>query len=163
MPTLTHALSVQQPWASALIVAGPNRKPLENRYSVAAIDRPPFPVPVGWMGIHASLTIHELADACLALCPEVAPPPLWPRGALIGAVHVTGWMRAQEALQRPDLARWVIRPSADDIAAEAARRGRAVAPDGWCLVTDAAVTLPAPIPMRGMLGLWALAHEVTIG
>ena len=154
MPTITHALSVQQPWARALLSAGPNRKPLENRGSKAAIDRPPFPVPPGeWLGIHAGQTIHAAAAWCLSLCPEAGPPPMWERGVLLGAVRVLGWRRAAECRADPVLARWVV-PAA---VYEAAGR-----PDGWCLVTDAAITLPAPIPMRGWLGRFALPTPIPL-
>lgn len=151
---ITHALSVQQPWARALLVRGPNRKPLENRGSKAAVSHPPFPVPAGeWLGIHAGKTVHDQADWCLSLCPEAGPPPLWERGVLLGAVHVVGWMRAEEARRRPDLARWVV-PLADYIVTRQ--------PDGWCLVTDDAITLSSPIPMRGWLGRFALERPVQI-
>lgn len=161
MPIITHAISVQQPWARALLSPGPRRKPLENRYNVQAIDRPPFPVPVGWLGIHAGVTMHPLIAECLALCPEAAEPPLYERGALLGAVHVTGWMRASEALRDPLLAPWVIQPRAADLDALAVARGRRVAPEGWCLVTDAARTIP-PIRMRGALGRFALSAVVEV-
>lgn len=163
---LTHALSVQQPWARALLVQGPRRKPLENRYNVRAIDRPPFPVPSGWLGLHAGLAIHGAEARCLGLCPEAAEPPIYERGALIGAVHVVGWVRASEALRDPLLAPWVMQPTQDELDAERERRRakgdhRPIAREGWCLVTDAARTIP-PIRMRGMLGRFALAEEVVI-
>lgn len=161
MPLITHAISVQQPWARALLVPGPRRKPLENRYNIMAIDRPPFPVPAGWLGIHAGMTMHPLMDTCLALCPEAAEPPVYERGALLGAVHVTGWIRASVALRDPLLAPWVIQPSAAELEALAAARGRRVAPEGWCLVTDDARTTP-PIRMRGALGRFALPVPVEV-
>ena len=153
---LTHALSVQQPWASAL-VRRVQRKPLENRYKVDAFKHPPFRVEAGtWIGIHASATTHRLAH----LCPDADPDA--PRSALVGAVHVVGWLRASEALQRPDLAPWVHHPSAAELDVLEARRGRPVARESWCLVTDAAVQLADPIPMPGALGLWWLPKPIEI-
>lgn len=165
MPEITHAISVQQPWARSLLVTGPRRKPLENRYNLTAITRPPFPVePGSWLGIHAGLAIHDLADWCLALCPEAGPPPLWERGALLGARRVVGWRHASEARQDPLLAPWVvseayIRAAVTD--AQARRPGRAVARDGWCLVFDEAITFE-PRPMRGALGRFALPAVIVV-
>jgi hypothetical protein len=149
MIVIDRALSVQQPWAAALMIQGADRKPLENRGSTQARDRPPISVQPGtWIGIHAGKTLHDMADLCLSLCPSVAPPPLWPRGALLGAIRVVGWLRAEEALRSPTLAPWVI------LSPKPAH--------SWCLVVEDPRPLPAPIPMRGMLGLFPLSAPVTV-
>lgn len=155
MPAVSHALSVQQPWARALLAPGPNRKPLENRGHKQADRRPPFPVPPGsWLGIHAGTTIHQMADWCLSLCPEVAPAPLWERGVVLGAVRVIGWERAAVCRARPELARWVV--SADHYVAQGQ-------PDGWCLLVEDPIRLAQPVPVRGWLGRFELPIPIEIG
>lgn len=130
---ITRALSVQQPWASALLMQGPRRKWLENR------GKPLFRVPDEgmWIGVHAGLALHPWAEQCLALAPELAAAPL-PRGALLGAVEALAWVEVEDVAGDP----WAHGP--------------------WCLVIGRAVALPAPIPMRGMLGLWTLPEPVEI-
>lgn len=154
MPIITHALSVQQPWAEAILHPGGRRKPLENRYNRRAFDAPPFGVPEdSWLGIHAGQRVHGLAEWCLRLCPEVGDPERWARGALLGACRVVGWRRAEDCRRDPALAPWVVeRPVVEDGAA----------PDGWCLLLDAPIRLPHPIPVRGFLGRFALPAPVEV-
>lgn len=150
MAVVTHAISIQQPWASALLLPIERCKPLENRYNKAAFTRPPFPVPAGeWLGIHAGLQHHALAGWCRDLCGVEDGP----RGALLGARRVIGWVPASHARRVPRLAPWVVDPPAAP--------GDA-APDGWCLLLGDTLILPTPIPMRGALGRFALSAPVTL-
>lgn len=94
-----------------------------------------------------------MADWCLSLCPEAGSPPIWERGALLGAVRVVGWVRTAEARRRPVWARWVVAPEVYTTAGQ---------PDGWCLIVEDPRPLPTPIPMRGLLGRFPLPEPVTI-
>ena len=143
--TCTHALTVRQPWATA-ILEGPKR--IENR---SWICPGPFP---RWIAIHASMTAEDHAEEIVAnwrgasRWPDAQTgawpgAPMWTaytdcpyrRGVLLGAAEVLG---VGEIHETPDP--WAVGPR--------------------CWVLGRVCALPAPISAKGRLGLWRLApHE----
>lgn len=84
-PRELRALSVWQPWASAIV--GP--KPLENR------RWPPWEKVIGkYIALHASLTIDDDDAFAFCRCRGWDPPPRdqLVRGAIIGVVRVDGYV-----------------------------------------------------------------------
>lgn len=99
---ITHAISVRQPWAWAIMEAG---KDLENRS--AEIARP------AWYYLHAGSFKGpniEAYEMIAANAPETLPPFFddIKRGGIIGAFQITGWTRDS---QSP----WFIGPKAAEI------------------------------------------------
>jgi hypothetical protein len=129
------ALSLRQPWAS-LVVQG--RKTLELRSWPTAYR--------GRLAIHASQTVDAAACAALGCDPDQLP-----RGALLGTVQLTA--------VRPLDAAAFQRRAADHLAAELFPAPEPDAPlFGW-EVGDAQA-LPAPIPYRGRMSLFAVPDEL---
>lgn len=129
-----HALSVHQPWASAL-VAGP--KDVENRPW-----RPTWLPPDGlWLAIHATkrpIDGRDL-DAVRSLWPAARQRAHWPTGAILGLVHVDRVvdLRAEpHALRSP----WAVGP--------------------LCWHVDRRIALEDPLPCRGQQGLWLVPEHL---
>lgn len=91
-----RALTVRQPWASA-IVAGV--KPVENRSRRLGAS------PGEWIAIHAAKAEHADAGACRRLWP--ACPPVVPMGAIVGLALVQDEMPVEELEIDAEGARWV--------------------------------------------------------
>lgn len=160
--TLTHALTIHQPYAWA-VAAG--HKPVENR-----TWRPPLEAVGKLIGIHAGLANIRKSTEAVAYWPKEAPFPFVPGGptltygALIGVARLVGivarkgpWdSRAERSLAFVH-GKGSIYTSLPTRLAERIRpwwRG----PWGWLL--EEAVLLPEPIPMRGQQGLWRIPAEM---
>lgn len=146
-----RAWSLLQPYAT-LMVCDPEiapRKIIENRSKL--MFRPP---PEGrWVAVHASLGWYSTqmeVEAALQWAvgmDEIFPGwrnnPAgwpWPKGALLGAVHVA---RVYSFATKIDAA-------------------RALGPQAFgpvCYIIDDARPLPAPIPCKGAMGLWSIPIE----
>lgn len=127
-----RGLSVRQPWAWAIL----HGKPVENR------DWQPNNPNCRYLGrvlLHASGTCgkREYADAVefIRSISDLKVPPLdaLPRGAVVGAVTITGWVTAHAS-------RWFVGPGA--------------------LTLEHAVALPEPIACKGALGFFAVPESV---
>jgi hypothetical protein len=135
------ALSVRQPWANAILLG----KDVENR------DWPEDYGPRIWLErelrargsvrvlLHAGkgCTKSEYEDAVdfIETSSGLVVPPLaeLPRGAIVGAVTITGWVDEHESP-------WFVGPGA--------------------LTLDNAVALPEHVPCKGALGFFAVPAEV---
>ena len=137
------AISIQQPWASALFAG----RPVESRTRKGGACPMPQIKPGQRLLIHAGATWHAWADEAYRLLPAL--PRNLPRSVLLGSVHILGWYRAAEAAALPDLSPWVF---ADD-------------PDRWYLRHDPAraVVFGQPIPCSGALGVWDVAKRLALG
>jgi hypothetical protein len=165
-----RCLTWQQPYASAVAA---QVKKVENR------PRCIVRVPAGgmWVGLHAGTTIYkalrppagfpyesdsednarfiDALEAFEKLWPEcnTAHPfdfPELPRGVVLGAVHF--------AWDEPY-------PDGDDPGLWGAPRRKLLREDPWafgkhCYFIDEVRLLPAPIPCRGMQGLWPAPPDV---
>lgn len=140
---MSLALTIQQPWASALFAG----RPVESR--IRSDGRCPYPQlrPGMRLLIHAGLTEHARVAECHAALPGL--PASLPMGALLGSVHLLGWLTAAQALSIPEIAPWVF---PDD-------------PDRWYLRHDPerAIRFGAPIPCRGAQGVWDVAKRLALG
>jgi hypothetical protein len=125
-----YALSVQQPWAWAILHAG---KDIENRTWA-----PPRHIVGRRVWIHASKKRQAIEPVELLPplsfaddTPDLADLPL---GAILGSVRVVG--STHEATGN----RWFMGPI------------------GWVLADPS--SLPEPVPARGRLGVWAVPGGV---
>ena len=120
----TPALTIQQPWAWA-IVAG--HKPVENRKWRTNYR--------GRLWIHAgkSLARHGEATAFIERLGLVVPADL-PLGAIVGSVELVDVISLDEARRRPDAEPWASGP--------------------WCWVLRDPQPLATPIVCRGQMGLF---------
>lgn len=137
-------LTLMQPWAWAMMdVAGEpgDWKDIENRGW-------PAKVPAGgmWLALHAGATWHQEGLEAL-LSGGLRPPPRESvtRSAVLGAVHVTDWVKLGaigpgHRLERLLGSPWAFGP--------------------WCAVIDRRVHLAAPVPCKGALGRWHLPAHV---
>lgn len=127
-------LTVQQPWASTLFAG----RPVESRSR--RDGRCPYPqIKAGQrLLIHAGATMHPWAEEAYRLLPDL--PRDLPMSAILGSIHVLGWLTAADAAAIPELAPWVF---PDD-------------PDRWYLRHDPerAVRFGSPIPCPGAQGVW---------
>lgn len=120
------ALSVQQPWAWA-IMAG--IKPVENRTWRTNYR--------GELVIQASLSVRrdQAARDQIATLGHVVPEEL-PRGVLLGTVELVDCIPSAEALARFGAA-WVD-----------------IVPGGWCWIVRKPRLLRVPVPCKGKLNLF---------
>lgn len=129
------ALTVQQPWAWAIVHGG---KDVENRSrNIAGAYR-------GTLAIHAGLKIDWDNDWLVRLYAATEPPALdaAPRGAIVGVVDLVGVH--QEPYWSKDSC------SCSDWAEL----------DAWHLLLANPRPLREPIPCRGALGLWTPPDDV---
>lgn len=129
------ALTIHQPWASAMFAG----RPVESRQRHRGGIPLPQIKPGQWLGIHAGLSWHAWAAAAYRTMPHLPPDEELPRGALLGAVRVLGWLSAAKAAQVPELAPWVF----PDPALYYLRHDPAQA-----------VRYGTPIPWSGAQGVW---------
>lgn len=132
-----RCLSVRQPWASALLWAGPGAKRIENR-----AWGPSGPLPM-WVVLHASAAVDHFRGAELdapavralaALDPRlVEDPRSLPRAAILGMIRVDRVVDLAEVSRDP----WAVGPR--------------------CWVIGRALVLPEPLlQVPGALNLWPL-------
>ena len=127
-----RGLSVRQPWAFAIL----NGKLVENRnwgpHSPARLFR-------GRVLLHASsgwgTREYEEAAAFILQVAGLTVPPLaeLPRGAIVGAMTITGWVEQHDSP-------YFVGPGA--------------------LTLADVVALPEPIPCKGALGFFPISAEV---
>lgn len=130
-----YALTVHQPWGSSLLLG----RPVESRQRQDG--RVPYPqIKPGWLAIHAGMKAHPWAGEAYRLLPGLPPLEDLPRGALLGAIYVLGWLTAAQALAVPELAPWVFpgQPTRHYLRHDLAR----------------AVRFETPIPCSGAQGVW---------
>lgn len=126
-----RVLTFQQPWGTA-VVRG--EKPIENRPNGMGLE------PGEWVGAHAGLKWHKLADWCRELWPACPGPEEAPRGVLLGLFQVEEILTLDEVRRRyPELARWAIGPT--------------------CIRIGRAIELPAEEQVRATGHLWAWKAE----
>jgi hypothetical protein len=132
-----RALTIRQPWASA-IVHGPKR--VENRKR-----RPPQKAIGQRFAIHAGAAVPSLQ--LLLQVQELWPELPWPflpsqldLGSVIGVATLEGVVPASEAFFIPQHRGWVTGP--------------------WCWMLEGVESIPEPVPCRGQLGLWTLPDDV---
>lgn len=137
------ALSIQQPWASA-IIDGPKR--VENRGWAPTQQPPPEGV---WIAVHASARLYpmpwdELVAELRAAGWKNAPAnaQVYPRSAILGAMRVVRYVRGVRPL-RPDGIRCRV--------ATSPWRAPGVL---WGWDIEDVVRLAQPVPCRGRLRLW---------
>jgi hypothetical protein len=134
------ALSVLQPWATALVTPCGLRTHDELDVPVKDIENrtwhpPRWMVPGTWFAVHASMTnAHDpqawsFIRARWAKCPSSRDLPF---GVIVGLVRLRD-VRSYQDVPTGE-ARWAMGPV--------------------CWRTDAAIKLPTPIPARGSLGVW---------
>lgn len=125
-------LSVRQPFAWGIL----HGKPVENRDWQSGNPNRRFR---GRVLLHASGTCgkREYADAAAFIRSiaglEVPPLDALPRGAIVGAVTITGWVEQHASP-------WFVGPGA--------------------LTLEDAVALPEPIPCKGALGFFVIPAAV---
>lgn len=150
--TLTHALTVHQPYSWAL-AAG--HKPVENRTWRPGLEH------VGKLvGIHAGKAIDPAEGECWRSVAVPGPRDLT-CGALIGVARLVGVVRVTVDLRdgRAGKARWVMmlgRSAMETLSDDLADRIRPWWRGPWGWFFEEAVLLPEPIPMRGQQGLWRI-------
>lgn len=125
-PVSVRALTVRQPWADAIMLAGKN---VENRTWSTPYQ--------GWVAIHAGGTVDSTAD------PDRMPaqPPEWkswpmPRGVVLGVVWLAGVHRAEDHPDAP-CSPWA-------------------APTGWHWTLTSPALFGDPPRIRGRQGLFTL-------
>ena len=128
-----RALSLWQPWCWAILdLPADDAKDVENRTWA-----PPGSAIGELVAIHAALKLDDEAWAwrfVRAASGQAPPAPdELPRGAIVGVVEVTGFVRESAS-------RWFWGPV------------------GWTLGRRA--RLAQPIPMRGLQGLWGVPDDV---
>lgn len=147
--TLTHALTIHQPYAWA-VAAG--HKPVENR-----TWRPPLEAVGKLIGIHAGLTMDPVEGECWRSVPVPGPNTLV-YGALIGVARLVGVIRADR--YQPSWVFHRVQGRSSAIAETLSyERCQQIAPwwrGPWGWLLEEAVLLSEPIPMRGQQGLWKL-------
>ncbi|MCV7208358.1 ASCH domain-containing protein [Mycolicibacterium canariasense] len=145
-----RALTVQQPWASAIIHAG---KTIENRTQLWAY-RGPLAIHAGRLWSDRGENSTVLRDAFRALYPawNGGKLPRWsfPMGVIIGVVDLVDVHRATDCCT--PWGQYGI-----SYAEPGQRRPRQVTH----LVLENPRPLPEPIPCRGALGLWTPTVDVT--
>lgn len=142
---MPRAITVQQPWASALF----HGRPVESRTRKGGSCPYPQIRPNTRLLIHAGATWHPWAAQAYAALPTLPAPDLLPRSGIIGSIHVVGWYTAEQALAVPDLAPWVFPGD----------------PERWYLRhdPDRAVPWGVPLPCPGALGVWDAGRRVAVG
>lgn len=170
-PTLTHALSIREPYAW-LLASG---------FKLAEIRSVPFPkkfTAPTWIAIHASLSRDELSDLDLAdyllnLDPELAAildDEKWAdkRNRLFGCSEIIGAMRVNRSLkwdldddEAPEWATWA------DIAVQRSERCQTGIDPAEFLddeqhnwIIDDVVRFEQPIVCVGRLGVWPLGDTL---
>lgn len=128
VPIVYYALSVHQPWATAIVLGF---KPIENR------DWAPWAKIIGKRTfIHSTKVRPELAD-CAAVSKLTGVPQSevlqWPTGSVVGSVAVIGCITDPQNLSPAAQAWWA-------------------GPRAWLLEKPKAMV--EPLPMKGAQGLW---------
>lgn len=145
-PVITHALTMIQPWATAIVSAG---KDVENRPWA-----PPTRVIGTHIAIHAGAKLDRVALGALAartdlpITFDVASPPV--ERAIVGIARVAGFIR-----RRGDIY------EGDATTAHAGLLSRWRDPDAlvyWLL--DDPIAFERPITCRGQQGLWPLPMDI---
>lgn len=143
--TCTHALSIRQPWASA-IIDGPKR--VENRswrplwqlpqwiavHASAGAERNAEGIVANWRGIHRGLWDVQTGAWPVAPVWTAWTDTPYRTGVLLGAVEVLDVLPESEV---------------DD----------AWAAGPLCWMLGRVVRLPTPLPATGRLGLWPLSRD----
>jgi len=129
-----QALTLWQPWATAL-AQGP--KDVENRGWQPAW----MPADGLWLAIHAAKRAMAGEDLAFVrgLWPEARRRSEWPRGAIVGLVHVDRVIdlrRPPEGWSSP----WAVGP--------------------MCWHVDQRIALEDPLPCRGQQGLWLVPEHL---
>lgn len=143
MPLPSHALTLQQPWASALFYG----RPVESR--IRKDGRCPYPqIRPGRLAIHAGVQVHPWVDLAYRSLPALPPLELLPVGAIVGEIDVLGWYTAEQALRDPALAPWVIPGD----------------PNRWYLrhAPERAQLYAEPIPCLGAQGVWSVERRLAL-
>lgn len=136
------ALTVKQPWASALMGLLPARcatKRVENRTWTTRHRGP--------LAIHAGLSIDPAGAEALGL--TAAEVEALPRGAVLGTVELVDVVRLAEALG--------IAPGATDDPWHLSADPLATGP--FCWIVERPRPFPEPIPARGRLSLWRFSPQ----
>lgn len=142
------ALTLHQPWASALFARLPSGERLK-----AWETRSWPPLVHGWLAIHAGKSDE---GRCLYGDEEIAPLlaasglSAWdalPRGAVLGVVDLTGYYRTDD-LERPAYA-----PAAREVSASDRLMGD-FSPGRWIWRCANPIPFREPIPARGCQSLW---------
>lgn len=138
---LLPALTVLQPFATALVDEDPCSKFCENR-----TWKREYPEGGLWTAIHAGASRYcRSAEEEKALLDSLTRKTRWPanaqdypRGAIVGLVRFVACVPVQSRLSDP----WAVGP--------------------WCHVADKAVRFLVPITgVKGALGFWRLDAETT--
>ena len=126
-----RCLSIKQPWAAA-IVHGPKR--IENRSWYTGY-RGPIAIHTGRGTDMMEPSIMSYISARWPGMPH-SSSQIFAFGAFVGTATLAACVKSVEAVRlHPDQIPWI--------------------DDGyWCFVLADVVTLPRPIPWRGMQGLW---------
>jgi hypothetical protein len=145
VPDYIPALTVRQPWASAIILGGktPENRPRRMAY-------------LGPLLIHAGMRVDWDAPDFAWHAAGLTPPPRGQRfdrgawtaslslGTVLGQVTVTGCHRDEipghPSCPAPLCTRWAVR-------------------DQWHIELEGPLPLPSPVPCKGALGLWRLPPE----
>lgn len=143
VPIVTHALTLIQPWATAIVRCG---KDVENRPWA-----PPESMLGRYIAIHAGVKTDEAARSVLAEHFECMREPL-PRAGVIGTARIAGFIRSDRSGE--------LRSNLSDRALYLALASSWCDPDAkvhWVL--DEPLAYDVVLPMPGRLGLWALPAE----
>lgn len=146
------ALTLMQPWASAVLVLG---KDVENR---------PWSPSDSMVGQRIAIHAGKKFDDC-DVWGLLAKQPTWQReaisnaicvrGAILGTVELVGWVRFPTAGRRLSS----VGLNEDQVAGVVASRWRAQeAPCAWLLREPR--VLPEPIPWGGALSLWNVPPHI---
>lgn len=153
------ALTVKQPWASALCAGV---KPVENRSWAPKALRNGEAL---WVAVHAG-TLDRALDQAVAPRP-VEEGPVGDVGGSGWQRPVTGWDRLREEAwpAMPERGRLPTRAVIGAVCFQGLARVEDLPPDPWtvgplCWQVADFLRLAQPVPMSGALGLWPLPEEV---
>lgn len=140
---MPYALTVKQPFASAIITPAPReRKNLENRVWAPGPSCPPGT----WIAIHAGKATYPMGHArerAQSLWPH--DPDSLPLSVLLGWARYDGFYDFEEVKGAP----WAV----DLVALQGARAS-------YCWVLGEVIPLSRPVPCpKGALGLWRLTGD----
>jgi hypothetical protein len=138
------AITIRQPWASAIARPGPNAKRVENRGRPTTHRGP--------VAIHAGKTPDTLADQDPRIVRMFGRDPRvgMPMGAVIAVAELVD---CHQATWNPDVC---CAPWGEDFYVTPTGGGRA-----WHLVLDNVRQLAQPVPARGALSVpWTLPADV---
>lgn len=143
------AISLIQPWASALFIRRPDGTPLKKfeTRSWRLPERTQFPLRVA---VHASKGIPGWAKdfAQSEFCRKTGIPPIkeLPFGSIIGYITILGCRRTED-----------LKPQLDEIELNYGD----YSPNRWGWPMCDPVWLNTPIPCKGSLGLWEVPAELS--